>query len=165
MSHAGRPNTGHAVAAFAFEGANPWTRAPGEHRSRVAEDLLRYREVEIGRRHRAAAGLAEAPGCRGIGLGDGFDDVEEGDRIGFDSVGRAGEQQAEQLRVVQPVEQGRRQPARTFDVVGSRRDVGAEGLGPGDHRPVAREINRSVQDQPFRSLVIMSFPRGGTAYR
>jgi hypothetical protein len=88
--------------------------------------------------------------------------VEEGDRIGFDPVRRTGQQQAEQLRVVQPVEQGRRYPARTFDVVRSRRDVGAEGLRPGDHRPIARKIGRvrdlSGQDQSCRTLVNMTFP-------
>ena len=102
------PHAGNPIAAFAFDRTNPGAGTPGQHRARIAEDRPRYREVEIGRRHGAAAGLAEAPGRRGIGFGDGFNDVEEGDGIGFDPVGRTRQQQTEQLRVVQPVEQGRR---------------------------------------------------------
>ena len=157
------PHAGNPVAAFAFDRANPGTWSPGQHRARIAEDRPRHGEVEIGGRHRAAAGLAEAPGRGGIGFGDGFDDVEEGDGIGFDPVGRARQQQAEQLRVVQPVEQRRWQPARIFDVVGSGRDIGADGLGPGDHRPVACEIgrlcDRSVQGYVCHTLAVMAFPR------
>ena len=161
------PHAGHPVAAVAFDGANPGARAPGQHRARIAEDRLRHRQVEIGRRHRAAAGLAEAPGGGSIGLGDGFDDVEKSDRIGFDPVGRAGQQQAEQLCVVQPVEQRRRQPARGLDVVGSGRDVGANGLGPGDHRPVAGKIgrvcHRCVQDHACRPIASVRQSFGGNA--
>ena len=40
----------------------------------------------------AAAGLAEAPGSAGVSRRDGFDDVEEGDRIGLEPVLRAREQ-------------------------------------------------------------------------
>ena len=135
------PHAGDPVAA---SHSTARTLGPGPQAS-TREDRrrsLRHGEVEIRGRHRAAAGLAEAPGRGGIGLGDGFDDVEEGDGIGFDPVGRARQQQAEQLRVVQPVEQRRWQPARIFDVVGSGRDIGADGLRPGDHRPVACEIGR-----------------------
>jgi len=69
--------------------------------------------------------------------GNGFDDVEKGDGIGFDAVGRAGQQQAEQPRVVQPVEQRRRQAARVLDFVGTLPRHQAE-------RPSARAITVRV---------------------
>ena len=119
------PHAGDPVAALAFDRADPGPGPPGQHGARiVAEDRLRHRQVEIGRRHGAAAGLAQAPGGRGIGLGDGFDDMEEGDGIGLDPVRRARQQQAEQPRLVQLVEQRRRQPARVLDLVRRRRDIG-----------------------------------------
>jgi hypothetical protein len=135
-----RPDAGHPVAALAFDRANLGAGSPGQHRPRIAEDRLRDRQVEIGRRHRAAAGLAQAPGGRSIGLRDGFDDMEKRHRIGLDPVGRAWQQQTEQLRIMQLVEEGGRQPARRFDLVGSGRDIGADGFGPCDHRGVARKI-------------------------
>ena len=150
------PHAGHPVAAFAFDRANPGAGPPRQHRARIAEDRLRHRQVEIGRRHRATAGLAEAPGGGSIGLGDGFDDVEKSDGIGFDPVGRARQQQTKQLRVVQLVEQRGRQPARALDVVGSCRNIRTYGLGPGDHRLVAGKIgrvcDRCIQDHACRSI-------------
>ncbi len=80
------PDAGHPVAALAFDRPDLGAGTPGQHRARIAEDRARHRQVEIGRRHRAAAGLAQAPGGRRIGPGDGLDDVEEGDGIGFDPV-------------------------------------------------------------------------------
>ena len=145
------PHAGDPVAALAFDRPHPWARAPGQHGARiVAEDLLRHRQVEIGRRHGAAAGLAEAPGGRGVGAGDGLDHMEEGDGIGLDAVGRARQQQAEQPRLVQLVEQRRRQPALVLDLVRRRRDGGPHRLGAGDHGRIAGKIGRSrdqrVQD-------------------
>jgi len=43
-------------------------RAPGEDSRRRVENLAGNVGVEIGRRHRADAALAEAPGGRGVGL-------------------------------------------------------------------------------------------------
>ena len=75
------PHAGHLVAALAFDGLDLRAGTPGQHGARiVAEDRLRHRQIEIGRRHGAAAGLAQAPGGRGVGARDGLDDVEEGDR-------------------------------------------------------------------------------------
>src|ERR1700720_3236004 len=68
------PPSGYLVAAVAFDRPDLGAGAPGKHRARiVAEDRMRHRQVEIGRRHRAAAGLAEAPGGRGVGARDGLD--------------------------------------------------------------------------------------------
>ena len=144
------PHAGNPIAAFAFDGANPGAGPPGQHRARIAEDRLRYRQVEIGCRHRAAAGLAEAPGRGGVGLGDGFDDVEEGDGIGFDPVGRARQQQAEQLRVVQPVEQGRRQPARCLRCRRKRPRYRRGGPRPGRSPPGRRQGRQNLRSEYSR---------------
>ena len=69
--------------------------------------------------------------------------MEEGDGIGLDPVGRARQQQTKQLRVVQPVEQRRRQPARALDLVSGRRHIGTDSLGTGDDRPVAGKVGSS----------------------
>ena len=146
MSAAGGkgPHAGDPVATLAFDRLDLWTGTPGEHRARVvAEDRLGHRQVEIGRRHGTAAGLAEAPGGRGVVLGDGFDHMEEGDGIGLDAVGRARQQQPEQPRLMQLVEQGRRQPAGLLDLVRGSCDRRADGLGAQDHAPVARKLSRS----------------------
>ncbi len=63
------PDAGDPVAALAFDRLDLGAGTPGQHRARiVAEDRVRHRQIEIGRRHRAAAGLAQAPGGRGVGL-------------------------------------------------------------------------------------------------
>lgn len=136
------PDAGHPVAALAFDRTNPGAWPPRQHRARIAKNRLRHRQVEIGRRHRTSAGLAEAPGGGGIRLGDGLDDVEKGEGVGFDPVGRARQQQAKQLRVVQSVEKGGGQPPRGLDLAGSACNARENGLGPGDHRPVAGKIGR-----------------------
>jgi hypothetical protein len=145
-----RPDASDAVAALAFDRLDLGTGSPGQHRAGIAEDRLRYRQVKISRRHRAAAGLAQAPCRGGIGLGDGFDDMEEGDGIGLDPAGGAWKQQPEKLRLVQPVQERRRQPARRLDGVGSGRDVRTHGFGTGDHRKVTRKLgggcDRRIQD-------------------
>ena len=149
------PHAGHPEAALAFDRANLGAGAPRQHRARIAEDRLRHRQVEIGRRHRAAAGLAEAPGGGSISFGDGFDDMEEGYGIGFDPVGRAGQQQPEQLRVVQLVEQRGRQPARGLDIARKRsrhqhvRPAAAGRSPPG--RRQDRQNLRSAYSRPWAS--------------
>lgn len=105
------PHARDLVAALAFDRPDLGAGAPGEHRARiVAENCMRHREVEIGRRHGAAARLAQAPRVRAIGAGDGLDDVEEGEGIGLDPVRRARQQEAEQASLMELVEQCRRQP-------------------------------------------------------
>jgi hypothetical protein len=119
------PHAGDLVAALAFDGFHPGAGAPGQHGARiVAEDRLGHGQIEIGGRHGAAAGLAQAPGGAGIGAGDGLDDMEEGDGVGLDPVRRARHQQAEQLRLVQFVQKRRRQPASVLDFIRRRLDDG-----------------------------------------
>src|SRR5712671_2524137 len=77
------------VTTLAFDRADFGTGAPGQHRPRIAEDRAGHRQVEVGGRHCATASLAEAPGRGGVGFGDGLNDVEESDGIGFDPIGRA----------------------------------------------------------------------------
>ena len=137
------PYAGDPVAALAFDGADPGAGAPGQHRARVLEDRARYRQIEIGRRHGAAAGLTETPGRGRIGLGDGFDDVEERDRIGLDPVGRARQQQPEQPRVMELVEQRRRQPTAVLDLGSDRGNVRTQGLGTGNDHLVAGKFSSS----------------------
>ena len=69
--------------------------------------------------------------------------MEEGEGIGLDPVRRARQQEAEQARLVQLVEQRRRQPARALDLVRSGRHGGADRLGTRDHGLVARKVGRS----------------------
>ena len=136
------PHAGDAIAAFAFDGAHPGARPPGQHRTWiVAEDLLRHRHGEIGCRHRAAAGLAQAPGGRGVCLGDGLDDMEEGDRIGLDAVGRARHQQAEQPRLVQLVQKGVWQAALFLDLVRGGLDDRPQRFGAGNDGGIACEVD------------------------
>ncbi len=145
-----RPHAGDPVAALAFDRADLGTGPPRQHRARIAEDRLRHRQVEIGRRHRATAGLAEAPGGGGIGFGDGFDDVEKRYGIGFDPVGRARQQQPEQLRLVQSVEQRGRQPARGLDLARKlprRRDARPR---PGRSPPGRRQDRQNVAIGVFK---------------
>ena len=136
------PDAGDLVAALAFDRPDLGAGAPRQDGAGVlAKQRLRHRRVEIGRRHRAAAGLAHAPRGRSVGLGDGLDHMEEGNRIGLDAVGRARHQQPEQPRLVQLVEQRRRQPARLLDFVGRRCDSAAQSLCLRDHGRVAREAD------------------------
>ena len=135
------PHARHPVTALAFDRPDFGAGTPGQHRARiVAEDRVRDRQVEIGRRHGAATGLAEAPGGRAVGTRNGLDDVEEGEGIGLDPVRRAWQQQAEQPRLVQFVEQRRGQPARALDFPGGGRDRGADRLGTQDHVPVTGKV-------------------------
>jgi hypothetical protein len=137
------PHARDAIAAFALDRLHLWPRSPRQHcPGVVAEDRLCDRQVEVGGRHRAAAGLAQAPGRGGVGLGDGLHHMEKGDRVGLDPVGGARQQQAEQFRLVQAVEQGGRQPPLPFDLVGGVGNRLADGLGTGDHVWVARQIDR-----------------------
>src|SRR5438270_11999363 len=97
-----RPYPRDPITAVAFDRLDPRAGTPGKHRARIAaEDRVRHRKVEVGRRHRATAGLAKAPGGRSVGARDGFDHMEEGDGIGLDPVRRAWQQKAEQLRPMQ----------------------------------------------------------------
>ena len=152
------PHARDPVAALAFDRADLGPGTPGQYRARIPEDRARHRQIEIGRRHRTAAGLAEAPGRGRIGLGDGFNDMEEGDGIGFDPVGRARQQQTKQLRVVQPVEQRRRQPARTLNVVSGCRHIGTNSLGTGDDRPVTGKVGSS-RDQIIQASIDALYSR------
>ena len=69
--------------------------------------------------------------------------MEEGDGIGLDPVGRTRQQQAEQPRLMQPVEQIGRQPAGCLNFVGGGRNHVPDRLGAGDHVTVAGKIRRS----------------------
>ena len=116
------PYAGRAIAALDGHRLGLRAGSPGQHGARIAEDSMGDRRIEVGRRHGAAAGLAQAPGGAGVGRGDGLDDVEERDRIGLEPALRARQQQAEQACLVQRVQQGRRQPAFAFDLGSERRD-------------------------------------------
>src|SRR5262249_39075717 len=103
------PHAGYHVAALALDRPGLGAGAPGQDGPRiVAEDRPGHWQIEIGRRHGAAAGLAQAPRRAGVTARDGLDDMEEGDGVGLDATRRARQQQAEQLRLVQLVEQLRR---------------------------------------------------------
>ena len=135
------PHPGDFISAVAFDCLDLGAGAPGEHRARiVAEDRTRHRQVEIGRRHRATAGLAEAPGGRTVGACDGLDHMEEGNGIGLDPVRRARQQEAEQFRLMQLVEQGWRQTTAALDLVGGGCDRCADRLGARDHAPVTGKV-------------------------
>lgn len=138
-----RPDPGDAVAAFALDRLDLRAGTPGEHRAWVGKHLLRNRQVEIGGRHRTAAGLAQAPRRRGIALRNGLNDMEEGDGIGLDPVGRPRQQQAEQPRLMQPVEQVGWQAARHLDIVGGGCNRVPDRLGASDHVAVARKVGGS----------------------
>src|SRR5258708_7481702 len=125
---------GNLVAVVALARLAPGAGAPGQCRARiVAEDRLGHGKLEIGGRHGAAAGLAQAPGGAGVGARDGLDDMEEGNRIGLDSVRRARQQHAEQPRLVELVQKRRRQPALVLDFVRRRLDGRPQHLATGDH--------------------------------
>ena len=154
------PYAGDLVAAIALDRLDPGARPPSQHGARiVAEDRLGDGEVEIGGRHRAAAGLAQAPGGAGVAARNGFDDMEEGDGIGLDPVRRARHQQAKQPRLVQLVQKRRRQPALVLDFIRSRLDDGPQRLGTGDHRRVTGEVSgrrdQRIQGHPLRTQSIL----------
>src|SRR6266480_3018695 len=147
-----RPYPRYPITAIAFDRLDPGAGTPGKHRTRIAaEDRVRYRQVEIGRRHRATAGLAETPGGRTVGARDGLDHMEESDGIGLDPIRRARQQEAEQFRLVQALEQGRRQPPIALDLVGGRRNRGGDGGGARDHASVAGKVS-STRDQRSHGL-------------
>ena len=114
------PCAGHPIAALDGHRFGLGPRSPGQHGARIAEDSMGDRRLQVGRRGGAAAGLTQAPGSAGVGSGDDLDDVKERDRIGLESALRARQHQAEQLCLVQRIQQSRRQPAFAFDV-GSQR--------------------------------------------
>src|SRR5436309_15899076 len=85
-----RPYPRDPITAVAFDRLDPRAGTPGKHRARIAaEDRVRHGQVEIGRLHRATAGLAKAPGGRSVGAGDGLDQMEEGYGNGLVHVRRA----------------------------------------------------------------------------
>src|SRR2546423_8107641 len=60
-----RPYPRYPITAIAFDRLDPGAGTPGKHRTRIAaEDRVRYRQVEIGGRHRPTPRLAETPGGR-----------------------------------------------------------------------------------------------------
>ncbi len=137
------PDARDPVAALAFDRPDFRTGTPGQHRAGVVtEDRMRHRQIEIGCRHRAAAGLAQAPRRRCIGLRDGLGHMEEGDGIGLDPVRRAWQQQPEQPRLMELVEQCWRQPPRALDLARRRANGGTDVRGARDHGGIAGKIGQ-----------------------
>jgi hypothetical protein len=96
------PAAGGAVAAVDRNGLAVRTdRPPGENGARRRENLPRHGGRDIGRGHRAATGLHDAPGGRAVGLGELLDRLHEGCGIDLEAVARAWKQHAQQPRVVQ----------------------------------------------------------------
>ena len=127
-----RPDAGDPVAALTFDRPDLGAGAPRQHRARIAKDGVRDRQVEIGRRHCTAAGLAEAPRGRGVGLGDGLDDVKKvtgSVSIPLDERGSNRRNNCASCSLSSSAGGNRRV---IFDVVRGRRDIGANGLGAGD---------------------------------
>ncbi len=150
------PHAGHPASRLRIRPRGPWGQAPRQNRARIAEDRLRHRQVQIGRRHCAAAGLAEAPGGGRIGFGDGFNDVEKvtgSVSIPLVERGSNSRNNCASCSLSSSAGGSRREG---LDVGGSCCDIGTYGLSPGDHRPVAGKIgrvcNRCIQDHACRSI-------------
>ncbi len=97
MAAAGKaPGPGQAIAARRHSRLARAGRSPGDDPARAAENLPRHLGCEIGGGHRAAAGLAEAPGDARVGLRDLLDHrhITGGRQLG--AAQRARQQQTEQ---------------------------------------------------------------------
>src|SRR5260370_32929371 len=89
------PGRGDPVAAL-DDSRLAGPRAPGEDAARSAKDLLGGGRIEIGRGHRAAGALVQAPRRTGVALGDFLDDPELGCGREFGAAHRAGPPQPEE---------------------------------------------------------------------
>ena len=89
------PGRGHPVAAL-DDSRLAGPRPPGEDAARSAKDLLCRGRIEIGRGHRAAGALVEAPRRTGIALGDFLDDPDIGRGQKLGAAQRARQQHAEE---------------------------------------------------------------------
>ena len=130
MAAAGKaPTRGHAVAALDDPRcARP--RTPGEDAARPAEDLARRLGIEIGRGHRAACGLVEAPSGRGVGLGDLLDDRNEDGGKQLGAPQRPRQQQAEEPALDECGDDRLGQLAPALDLVRRSGELGCEFAGP-----------------------------------
>jgi len=83
-----RPRAAHPVAAVDHDGLSK-VRARRHHGARIAEHGVRDLRFQIGGRDRAAAGLADAPGRAGVGLGDLLDGLQIDGRLDLRAATRA----------------------------------------------------------------------------
>ena len=88
----------------------------------------RHLGIEISRRHRTAAGLAQTPGDAGIVLGDFLDDRDVGRGRQFGAAERTGQQQAEQSTLDQRLDDRFGQVAAPLDFLGRRLEFGTKFL-------------------------------------
>src|SRR5271157_4018416 len=90
---------------------------PGDDPALPAEDLPRHLGIEISRRHRTAAGLAEAPGGAGVVLGDFLDDFDVPRRRQLPAAECVGEQKPKQIALDQRLDDRLGQLASPLDLL------------------------------------------------
>jgi len=106
-------------------------RPPGEEGARIPK-IARHGNRDS-RRHRATPAWLRHQGWTHR-PGNGFDDMEKGDGIGFDPL-RSGQNSGSRASCSLSSSAGA--AARVLDFVGRCRDIRPNGLGPGDHCSVA----------------------------
>ena len=127
------PVAGDAIAAVADDGPRLGiVRPAGRDRARVAEHGAGDLRFDIGRRHRHARTLADAPGDAGVALRDRLHHLEQGRRLDLLAVAGARDQQAEQPRLVQRVEHVVGNAPLAFDAVAGAVDQRDQLARPAD---------------------------------
>ncbi len=130
MAAAGKaPGSGQAVAARRHSRLGWSGRAPGDDPASPAENLGRHLGRQIGRGHRAAAGLADAPGDAGVVPGDFFDHRHILCWRQLGAAERARQQQAKEPGFGQRRDQRLGQLAAPLDLIAGGRDRRPERAG------------------------------------
>jgi hypothetical protein len=104
-------------------------RTPGQDAGCDVEDFVGGLGIEIGRRHRADAALAEAPRGRGIRLGDFLLHLHESFERHLGAAKALRQQRTVKPVLDQRLCHRRRQPPRPLDLVGFARDQGRQRFG------------------------------------
>ncbi len=123
------PAAGNPVAAGHRDRPRLVGRAPGHGRARVAPDLARRGEVHIGRDQPGAVGDRHAPGDRAVGPRQLLDRAYIGAGLDLVAADRARQQHAEEPRLMERVEEARRQPPGRFDRISGGKDRRGEVAG------------------------------------
>ena len=114
-------------------------RAPGDGPVGSGKNLARDFWVEIRRRLRAGHLLRQAPRGRGVGGGDGFDHLIEGDNIGRAAAERRRQQHAEQAGLVQRRDDFGHDAPLGLDAIARGRDHRHQRRGARD--PIDRRVS------------------------